>query len=190
MESIIWDRISGLFELDLPDNLQTLPDFVEFIVPKVQPWSEDLHEEKNYVGKRLVELRDADTYHETVLHIFMPASEYLVVIDGDVTKGSWRYVKETNTLIIEYGGKSQLFDLVFLNSSYFILSKHGDQVRKGKQKYYVYVNEGVYNRCKKDWRYTMEELYNIYRSSSRFSVWLFVLLALFAILIVLSVSIF
>jgi hypothetical protein len=183
MEGRFLDRIFNSFELDLPSGLETMDDFVEFIVPKVQPWSEDLREEKFYVGKRWKEIRDTDTYHETVLNMFMPGGEYLVVVDGDISKGAWRYMADTNTFIVDYGGRSQLFDLSFLNDDFFILQKHGDQTRKGRQKYFVYASEMMLQRKKLDWRATMEELYNVYRNSSKFSIWV-AALAIFVIVFI------
>jgi hypothetical protein len=178
MKYRFWDWLTGLFELDLPPDLDSLDKHIEYIVPLVQRWSEDLREEKYYTGKRWIELRDTDTYHEVVLHIFMPGGEYLVSIDGDITKGLWRYLSESNTFIVEYGGKSYLYDLAFLNDDFFILSKHGDQERKGKSKYFVYGNEAVISRRNLDWRNAMDELFNVYRNSTRFSLFLFLLFAL------------
>jgi hypothetical protein len=176
MESRFLDKLTSSFELELPRDLETLDQFVEYIVPKIQPWSEDLKEEKFYVGKRWKEISSADTFHETVLHMFMPGGEYMLSVDGDITKGLWRYLPETNTFILEYANKSQLFDLSFLNGDFFILQKHGDQARKGKQKYFVYAEEGMLNKKKLDWRATMEELYNVYRENSKFSLWVMLLL--------------
>jgi hypothetical protein len=184
LENKLWDNITGIFELDLPQNLEDLAAHIEYIVPRVQQWSEDLWEEQYYTNKRWKEIRDTDTYHEVVLHIFMPGGEYMVSIDGDLSKGGWRYLKDSNTFIVDYGGKSQLFDLVFLNSDFFILEKHGDQDRKGKQKYYVYGNEGTVGKL--DWRNAMEALYNIYRTNSRFSTWLF--LTIFLIIAIIYIS--
>jgi hypothetical protein len=172
MEGRFLDRFTNSFELDLPTGLETLDQYVEFIVPKVQPWSEDLREEKFYVNKRWKEVRDTDTYHETVLNMFMPGGEYMVVVDGDISKGAWRYMPENNTFILDYAGKSQLFDLSFLNSDFFILQKSGDQMRKGRQKYFVYADEAMLNKKKLDWRAAMEELYNIYRNNSKFGIWI------------------
>jgi hypothetical protein len=186
MKSYIWDRISGTLELDLPKDLDTLDAYIEFVVPKVQPWSEDLQEETFYLGKRWKEVRDTDTHLESVLHIFMPPNEYLISIDGDISKGSWRYFKETNTLIIDYGDKSQLYDLVFMNSDFFILAKHGDQARKGKDKYRFYVEESLYLKKNLDWRSSIDELFNVYRSSTQFSMLLFMLVAF--IVLVLAIS--
>jgi hypothetical protein len=176
MENKMWDNITNTFELDLPKRLETLEQYVEHIVPKVQPWSEDLWETQFYINKRWKEIRDTDTYHEVVLHIFMENGEYWVVIDGDITKGTWQIFKQTNSLVVDYGGKSQMFELTFLNDDFFILKKHGDQARKGKQKYYVYGNEK--STGKLDWRNAMEKLYNIYRENSKFSTWLVVVIVI------------
>jgi hypothetical protein len=184
LENKLWDNITGVFELDLPHTLEDIAEHIEYIVPRVQQWSEDLWEEEYYTNKRWKEIRDTDTYHEVVLHLFMTGGEYMVSIDGDLSKGGWRYLKDSNTFIVDYGGKSQLFDLVFLNSDFFILEKHGDQDRKGRQKYYVYGNEGTVGRL--DWRNAMEALYNIYRTNSRFSTWLF--LTIFLIIAIIYIS--
>lgn len=174
MEGNFLNRITSSFELDLPLGLEDMAQHIEFIVPRIQAWSEDLWEEDFYVGKRWKEIRDTDTYHEQVLHLFMPGGEYMVSLDGDVSKGGWRYLQESNTFIVEYGGKSQLFDLVFLNNDFFILKKHGDQIRKGKLMYYVYGNERSVGQL--DWRNAMEELYNIYRKNSKFTIYILLFL--------------
>ncbi len=186
MESKIWDKISGTFELDLPSDLTSLEQYIEFIIPRVQSWSEDLWEENFYINKRWKEIRDTDTYHEVVLHMFMQGGDYMVAIDGDITKGTWKYLKETNTFIVDYGGKSSLFDLIFLNGDFFILSKHGDQMRKGKQKYYVYGNEKTTGKL--EWRNSMEKLYSLYRENSKFSIWLFAIIILIIFFIFYSVN--
>ena len=79
-------------------------------------------------------------------------------------------MSDSNTFIVDYGGKSQLFDLVFLNNDFFILKKHGDQLRRGRDMYYVYGNERSVGRL--DWRNAMEELYNIYRKNSKFTIYI------------------
>ena len=175
MYSRILDKFSGVFELDLPKTLESLDDYVEFIVPKIQPWTEDLSSADTYIGRRWLEIRDTDTYHEKVLHIFNAGGEYLISIDGDITKGTWKILNGSNALILDYGGKSQLFDLEFLNDDFFILGKNGDQSRKGKAQYSVYADEEMVENKNLDWRNVMEELYNIYRSSSTFSLMLVVL---------------
>ena len=96
MESKLLDKVTGAFELDLPSDLQTMPQFIEFIVPKVQPWSEDLREEKFYVGKRWVEIQDRDAWDKSFIHIFMDGGEYLFSDNGILTRKTWRYLAESN----------------------------------------------------------------------------------------------
>jgi hypothetical protein len=188
MEGKFLDSIFNSFENNLPTNLESLEQYVKFILPKVKPWSGTLQNDTLYLGKRWKELRDTDTYHETVLHIFMPGGEYLVVIDGDISKGAWRFISENKTFIVDYGGRSQLFDLAFLNNDFFILQKHGDQERKGKQKYFVYAAEDLLEKKKLDWRSAMELLYNVYRESSDFSRWVGILIMIIVVLVVYSLT--
>ena len=188
MYSRLLDRVTGVFELDLPKSLESLDDYVDFIVPKIQPWTEDLSNEDTYLNRRWLEIRDTDTYHEKVLHIFMPGGEYLISIDGDITKGTWKVLSGSNALILDYGGKSQLFDLEFLNDDFFILGKNGDQSRKGKAQYNVFADEELVELKNLDWRNTMEEMYNIYRNSSSFSTMIIVLVIIFIGVVVYSVG--
>jgi hypothetical protein len=188
MEGKFLDNFSKAFENELPTHLESLEQYVKYIVPKVKPWGSSLRDEKLYLGKRWKELRDTDTYHETVLHIFMPGGEYMVVIDGDISKGAWRFIPENNTFIVDYGGRSQFFDLAFLNNDFFILQKHGDQARKGRQQYFVYASEALLNKKKLDWRSAMEELYNLYRESSDFSRWVGILLMVIIVLVIYSLT--
>ena len=44
--------------------------------------------------------------------------------------------------------------------------------------------EKMLNKKKLDWRGAMEELYNIYRETSKFSVWVMALLAIIVIFVV------
>jgi hypothetical protein len=66
------------------------------------------------------------------------------------------------------------------------LKKHGDQARKGKQKYYVYGNERTTDKL--TWQNAMEKLYNIYRTNSRFSFLLLILAILIVIIIYISLK--
>jgi hypothetical protein len=183
MEGRFLDRIMNAFELDLPDKA-SMEKYIDFIIPKVGAWGSNLKDVKLYTNKRWREIRDTDTFHEVVLHIFMPNGEYMVVIDGDISKGIWQYLPETNTFILDYGGKSQLFELTFLNADFFILQKHGDQGRKGKEKYRVYGTEKMVKKL--DWRACMEELYNIYRNNSKFGMWVMMIVLFIAGFIILN----
>ncbi|MBU6339980.1 MAG: hypothetical protein KGS48_00675 [Bacteroidetes bacterium] len=177
--------ISRGFSPELPEVLGSLDDHLDFILPKVEPFGEDLGETKFWHQKRWKEIRDEDGFHEAILHIFNPGSEYLLSLDGNILKGTYRQLGGDNTLIIEISGKSELFDLCFLNSDFMILAKHGDQGRKGLRRYFCLAHEPV-TMSKKgelDWRNLMERMYNVYRENSlSLWAWFFFLMAIAALL--------
>ena len=145
-------------------NQENLDDYLDMIIPMVRPWGEDLREQEFYVGRPWLEIRDGEGFHEAVLHFFNPDGEYLVSVDGNVSRGKWRYVKSANKLILENSqGKahtSELYNLAFMSSAFFILRKHGDQKRKGRKKYFVMGYEPYVAGL--EWREYVELLYNQY----------------------------
>lgn len=172
------------FSLELMEH-ETMDAYLDDIIPNVKPWSEDLREEEFYLDTRWLEIRDTDDFLETVLHIFRPENEYLLSIDGNISKGIWRVLERSNTLIIELGAdgaivKSELYDLAFLNKDFFILKKHGDQKRKGKRKYFVMGREAVVRNL--EWREIMDKLFGNYKNNSQF-------LFLLAVVIIIVVGI-
>lgn len=180
--------ISRAFSPELPEGLGSLDDHLDFIIPQVVEYGEDLPEVHVWHSKRWKEIRDEEGFHESILHIFNPAGEYLYVLDGNIIKGAWRQLGGQNTLIIEIAGRSELFDLAFLNLEFMILSKHGDQARKGNRRYFCLAYEGsMHGRYGDlDWRNMMERLFNIYRENSlSLWAWFFFLLAI-AVLIYFS----
>ena len=188
-ELSIFNDISRAFSPELPRDLGTMDQHLDFILPKVIPYGEDLREEKFWLAKRWKEVRDDEGFHEAILHIFNPGGEYLLSLDGNLIKGVWRKLGEYNTLIIEIAGKSELFDLRFLNPDFLILTKHGDQVRKGQRKYFCLIHErSAYgSKGELDWRNVMEKLFNIWRENS-LSIWAWVFfVAVLAIIVYLSV---
>ena len=170
MDNKITENISRTFELPLPDAA-TMDQQLDQIIPKVRPWGEDLYEQQFYLETRWLEIRDDDEFHESVLHIFRDEGEYLISIDGNITPGIWKILSKSNTFIIEKVAgdaviTSELYDLAFLNKDFFILRKHGDQKRKGGQKYFVLAREGAVRGL--EWRDVMELLYNQYRNNSTY----------------------
>ena len=108
-----------------------IDEHLDFIVPKVIPFGEDLAEDKFWVGKRWVEVRDDEGFHESILHLFNEGGEYMLSLDGNIVRGTWKKLGQYNTLILELSGRSELFDLRFLSADFMVLTKHGDQARKG-----------------------------------------------------------
>jgi hypothetical protein len=157
---------------DLPKDLGDMDAHLVFILPKITPYSEDLREEKFWLSKRWKEVRDDEGFHESILHIFNNGSEYLLSLDGNLVKGSWKRLEQDSTLILEISGKSELFDLKFLNPDFMILAKHGDQSRLGKRRYFCLMHESATKSKGKelDWRNSMEKLFNVWRDNS-LNIW-------------------
>lgn len=150
---------------------------LDFILPKVIPYGEDLREEQFWLSKRWKEVRDDEGFHEAILHIFNPGGEYLLSLDGNIIKGAWRKLGQENSLIIEVAGRSELFDLRFLNNDFIILTKHGDQGRKGQRRYFCLVHERAARGRggDLDWRNLMEKLFNVWRENS-LGLWAWIVL--------------
>ena len=176
--------------VELPHR-ESLDEYLDIIIPAVRKWGEDLGETKYYSqegGKPWLEVRDEDNFHNTIVHFFNelqqggnPASgEYLRSTDGNVIKGRWRLLEGTNKMIIEMGGggggggdkgggggggggQSELYELAYLDSYFFILKKHGEQ--RGRRKYFAMGFEPFIKGL--EWRDYAEALFNTYRSKHR-----------------------
>src|SRR5690349_11196175 len=107
--------ISRALSPELPRDLGTMDEHLDFILPKVVAYGEDLREGPFWLAKRWKEVRDDEGFHESILHIFNPGGEYLLSLDGNILKGSWRQLGAENTLIIQMGEQGELFDLMFLH---------------------------------------------------------------------------
>ncbi len=165
---------------ELPKDLGSMDAHLDFILPKVIPFGEDLREVQFWHDKRWKEVRDEEGFHEAILHIFSPNGDYLLSLDGNLMKGSWRQLGVENALIVEMGGKSELFDLRFLNKEFMVLTKHGDQARKGLRRFFLLAHEPV-TRSRTgdlDWRNIIEKLFNVWRENS-LSIWTWVIFLAF-----------
>lgn len=185
MKLTTFKDISRALSPELPADLGTMDQHLDFILPKVIPYGEDLREGQFWLGKRWKEVRDDEGFHEAILHIFNADGEYLLSLDGNVLKGTWKQLGTSNSLILELAGKSELFDLRFLNSDFLVLTKHGDQVRKGQRKYFFLVHEPATRGSggELDWRNLMEKMFNIWRENSiGLGSWLLLAVVIFIIL--------
>lgn len=183
--------ISRAFSPELPRDLGTMDQHLDFILPKIIPYGEDLREEHFWLNKRWKEVRDDEGFHEAILHIFSSGGEYLLSLDGNLVKGTWKKLGEENSLIIDLAGRSELFDLRFMNGEFIVLTKHGDQARKGQRKYFCLIQERSSRGPRGqefDWRNVMEKLFNVWRDNS-LGLWAWLLfLGLIAMFIYLSVN--
>lgn len=191
MENSFLESIARSLNVELPrrDNLD---DYLDLILPEISRWGEDLYEQENYVapgGKPWLEVRDEDNFFNTIVHFFNENGEYLRSTDGNVIKGKWRLLENTNKMIIELGGDkgglSELYELAFLNKYFFILQKHGNQLRN--RRYFVMGFEPAIQGL--EWRDYVEALFNIYRSKHR-SYQMMMAAAIIVVIIVILLSIF
>lgn len=172
----VFSEISKAFSPDLPKDLGDMNAHLDFILPRIIPYGEDLREGHFWLGKRWKEVREEEGFHEAILHIFNDGGEYILSVDGNLTKGTWKQLGAYNSLVVELGVKGELFDVRFLNPDFFILSKHGDQGRKGLPRFILMIHEPAsrYQGRELDWRNIMEKLYNVWRENS-LSVWAWLL---------------
>jgi hypothetical protein len=176
------DKVSRSLSVEMPHN-ENMDEYLDTILKAVRALGEDLREQKFYVNKPWLEFRDDEHFHDAILHFFNEENEYLRSINGDVKEGTWRYLNTSNKLLITMGDESELFDLAFLDPEFFILSKHGDQQRFKKAKYFVMLFEPVGRRL--EWRDAMEKLFNKYRNSNSFYITLAVIVLFIVLLVVL-----
>lgn len=168
MSQSIYKNVTNSFQLELPE-CDTLDDYLDKILPKVIKWNEPLSS-LSFLNKRWLEIRDDDEFKDNILHIFCPDNEYLISIEGNILKGNWRTLSDENTLIFDMGGRKELYDCVFNNSDFLILKKHGNQHRKGMNKYFFLANESIVGN--KDWQDLIQQLYNLYSNNTKFMIYL------------------
>ena len=180
MQIVPFKNVNRNFELALPD-FDSLDECVAFVLAKIEYFSKDLEQEEYFVAKRWLEVKEADDFEEVILHIFNEGGEYLVSIDGNIHKGNWRYLPENGSMITEFLGKSELYDLSFLNEDFFILHKHGNQTYKGQRRYLVLGHEQKIRDL--DWKTVMERMYNIYRSSSQMLLLVIIGIVIIAVIV-------
>ncbi|MCB0552349.1 MAG: hypothetical protein KDD02_02270 [Phaeodactylibacter sp.] len=180
MDNKFLDKVASSLSVEMPHN-ETMDEYLDVILKAARPLSEDLREHKFYMNKPWLEFRDDEHFHDAVLHFFNEDHEYLRSINGDVEQGSWRYLESSNKMLISLGDESELYDLAFLDPEFFILSKHGDQQRLKKAKYFVMLFEPVGRRL--EWRDAMEKLFNKYRNNNSFYLTLVVVVLLIIVLV-------
>ncbi len=158
-------RASG--EVELPEK-SSLGAYLDLILPYIGTWGEDINETGFYSsagGKPWLEVRDGDNFNSTILHFFNDKGEYLRSTNGDIFKGKWRLLPDSNKMLIE-AGASELYDLAYLDKNFFILKKNGVT---GGRKYFVMGAERSVRGL--EWRDFVEALFNIYRNNHQGTQW-------------------
>ena len=161
---------------------ESLDGYLDRIIPTVKSWSEDLREEKFYLNRPWMEMRDDEDFHQAILHFFNEGGEYLRSTDGDIKAGSWKYMAHSNKFIISMPkADPELYELAFMDNQFFILRKHGDQKRLGKRKYFVMVFEPIAKKI--EWKHVPELLFNQYRDTNNFYLVVGVIIVIVIIII-------
>ena len=182
---------------ELPDY-EKLDDYVDHIIPKIAPYSEDLYEEEYYTEKLWREVIDKDSELRAIVHILKQKSEqdlfnasggadYMVSIDGDITKGNWTRPDGQGSSIItlKIGNKYELYERIFINEDFFILKKHGDKWQKSGRKYLVLAKESRIKGL--EWREVVELLYDVYRYRLQFILTVLIFAIIVFIIFALSI---
>ena len=105
----------------------TLDEYIDLILPDIRTLGEDLREEGVYLEESWLEFNDDEENRRVTLHFFREGSEYMQSEDGDISRGSWELMERKNYMILDTGNGTELYQLAFLNSDFFILRKHGNQ---------------------------------------------------------------
>ncbi|MDG1295727.1 MAG: hypothetical protein P8P48_01215 [Saprospiraceae bacterium] len=178
----ISDSVKGSFNVELPEK-SSLSEYLDLILPHIRNWGEDINEVKFFSsagGKPWLEIRDGDNFNSTIMHFFNDKGEYLRSTNGDILKGRWRLLPDTNKIIIE-AGSSELYDLAYLDSAFFILRKSG---APGGRKYFVMGIERYVKGL--EWREFVDLLFSIYLQKHSGTKWvrqLFIAVVIICILV-------
>lgn len=182
---------SPLFRSESP-HFETLDEYIDDVLPKIVPYSEDLYEEEYYTEKLWREVNDRDEALDIIGHIFKKKDNpheikeksdaegpnYLKSVDGNIMQGQWAIIGSNITL--RTAANYELFERAFLNDDFFILKKHGDKHLEGTPKYLVMGKESLIKG--KEWREVVELLYGI----SNYSKWFPVIITVVAIIILVA----
>jgi len=167
-------------------DCETLDDFLDAILPTIADQGEVFEPDK-FTDIRWMEIRDQDDFQDAVLHIFCKNHhEYLISIEGNILKGIWRMLPVGTTLILEVGGRHELYDCRFCQSDFLILQKHGDQSRRGQSKYFLLGREEVVRDS--DWKDAINVLYSRYSGNTSFMIVIAVIILILVIIIYFTMS--
>ena len=176
----IFSALFGSINPPLP-KFESLDEGIDYLMDYLGEYSSSLSDKDLYTNKRWMEVRDDPHFQEIVLHVFAESGTYQHILNGDISEGSWKL--DLGGFVWKFGGRHELYQLVFLNENFFILRKHGKQER-APRKYLIFASEGLARG--KDWPDLLDILYELYKGNSSFTLLVFLLI--FAIGIVLFLS--
>ncbi len=180
-------------------EFDTMDEYIEFILRLVRPYSEDLDEREFFLEKRWTEISDRDDDINAVLHIFKPDFSpeglgrsgdltYMRVVNGNVSMGVWSSIKNSNSMLIDEGGRFELFDMAFMNGDFIVLKKHRNQHTPVLDSKYLFLAR---ERLVKSgdtvmpWLDIMELWFNVYRLNAFYigTVVIIILITVFILLL-------
>lgn len=183
----IQNLLARSMSTELPE-LDTMDDYIEHILRDVAPYGEDLYETEFFIEKRWLEISDRDDDTNIVLHIFGEGGNYMRVVNGNISTGGWSTLENSsNTMLLNEGGRYELFDKVFMNGDFMILKKHRNQHTPIiGSKYFFIARESLVKRedTVMSWLDIMELWYNVYRLNN-FWIAAVVLIIIFGVFILL-----
>lgn len=181
----LFEPVRKRLKTDFPATLQNLAQHLDWMLPKVRPWSEELSDPEFFLNTRWLEITDREDFQHAILHIFLPEGAYLLSVDGDIREGTWRVLEGSNTFILEgEDGRKELFDLAFLNQDFFILKKHGYHSHQERPGYFVLGHESKVNSL--SWREALDLLLNVWRKSTSYQLVVRIVLVIFALIVAFS----
>ena len=181
--SLLPDWAHDFLGLNLPE-LESLDEYVDYILPKIYYLGEDIKNTEYYVDTPWKEIRQDADYHEHIVHIFKsPEASFLVkskaeddgpdymrLVNGEGPKGKWMFLEKNNIILIKQAAVPTLqqalnsfesFQLVFLNDDFLIIKRYGSSPKPGEGKYVILGREVRVRFI--EWRECMDLLYNVYR---------------------------
>lgn len=182
---------------ELPEK-DTMDDYIDYLLPFVRPYGEDLNERDFFLEKRWLEISDRDDDTNIVMHVFKPdfspdglgsgEMTYMRVVNGNVSMGVWSSIKDTNTMLLKEGGRFELFDMAFMNGDFIILKKHRNQHTPILgSKYMFFAREGMVKSgdTVMPWLDILEILFNVYRQNNFYilMIGLVVIIAIFVLIL-------
>ncbi|MCH2022989.1 MAG: hypothetical protein MK207_10975 [Saprospiraceae bacterium] len=178
--------ISKIFH-SLDDNLpkfNSLDEGIDFLMKYLYRFSEDLSEDRFYINKRWLEVRDDINFQESLLHVFEEDGKYLRILEGDISTGRWEY--SHGGLILEFNGYQELYENTFLNEKFFILQKHGDHSSKGDRSKYLFIADEQLAK-KLNWPELLLTMYDIYKSNTQYLFIVLIFITIISIILILSI---
>lgn len=168
-------------EMPMPKD-KTLDGYVNAILNHIRPFSEDLREQQFYTNKAWMEIRDDERFHDVILHFFNDGGKYMIVTNGDIRNGNWKYMSSANKLILSAGKGSEMYDLAYMDKNFFILKKHGEHKKFGRREYRLFAFEPVGRKL--EWRDMMEMMFNQYRTKDNNYVSLMIIVIVIVAIII------